>query len=750
MSTESSRLLSPRPSPARRPPLLSMPSSQSLRSSKNTDGLLTRYCLDDVKSVDFESLQMRCTGSGSCSNDCTGDSGARTAFSRWAYVSYYLPILRWLPNYKMACLLGDFLAGATMASFQIPLVMSLATSLAKLPPLIGLYSVLAAAIMYAIFGGVSILVVGPLPSTAVLYGQVIEKLIHSHDTGEASFGPLEISSTISIGMSVFLLACGLLKGGFLDNVLSRALLKGFIGAMGVIMIVNQIDIQTGLHLLALKHPHSTILGKLWFALSHLHEAHRLTTTISVVTLAIVLAVRELKMKLVDKYKVKSAVYIPELLAMVIVATGLSYWLDWESQGVEIVGSLNASVLVERAMASTSILRFELFKRVFQTSVLCSVLGFFDSTTATKALGAKYNYNISSNRELVALGMCNIVIALFGGLPSFGALGRSKVNILAGALTPVATIIMAVLVLVAIRYFLGLLYYLPECVLALSTTIIGISVLEEVPHDLAFFWAIGGYGEICWLLFVFATTIMWSVEAGVILGIVVAVVRIIKAGSKSHIHILGRVPNTSVFRNADELIEESFHSYAETGNGSNSSTTHNDSSDHLAELVAQIQQIEGMLIIKIPEPLDFANSGDLRGRLNRLERFGTLSMHPSQPAVSGIEKGSIRCAIFDCKGMTSIDAAATQTLLEIVLRYVEVNGICVAFTRVPTDNRLRRKLCNLGIVGTVNRSFNEWHKDRPGAMRAHLSSPRPSLAIPLGAGFFWSIDEAVRALCLECD
>lgn len=745
MPSETSRLLLPNPTtpPSRRPPLLSVPSSQSLYSLKNNDNVLAKYRQDDLSSFDFDTI-----GGHGTKTPASG-SGSKN-FSRWAYISYYLPILRWLPQYKASSLIGDFLAGATMASFQIPLVMSLATSLAKLPPLLGLYSVLAAALMYSIFGGVSILVVGPLPSTAVLYGQVIEAFLHAqkkdHIEGDDRriFSSLEISSTISFGMSATLLACGLLKWGFLDNLLSRALLKGFVGAMGVIMIINQLDIQTGLHELANKFPHSTIAGKLWFVITHCEKAHRLTTTITVITLTFVLVIRKLKMVCTDKYKIKSAVYIPELLGMVIIGTILSYFLDWEHKGVAIVGELTASASTLQQHGIPT-LRFGLFKSVFLTSVLCSILGFFDSTTATKALGAKYNYNVSSNRELVALGMANLVISMFGGLPSFGALGRSKVNILAGALTPMATIIMAILVLVAIKFLLGFLYYLPECVLALSTTIIGISVLEEVPHDVTFFWSIGGYSEICTLLIVFTTTILWSVEAGVILGIVIAVIRIIKAGSQSHIHILGRVPNTHVFRNADELIEESFHSL--TGENQKS-----DSEETVAELVAQIQQIEGVIIIKIPEPLDFANAGDLRNRLNRIERFGTLLMHPSQPAVSGIEKGSIKYAIFDCKGMTSIDAAATQTLLEIVQRYSEVNKICVAFTRVSTNNAVRDMLIKLGIVRIVNSSFERCSTScipaaAPG--RAPLPLSRGyNVATTLGDGFFLSIDDAVRTLNVE--
>lgn len=665
-------------------------------------------------------------------------------FDWYAYFSYYLPILRWPPQYNRSSLPGDILAGVSLASFQIPLVMSLATSLAKLPPLIGLYSAATVALVYAFFGGVPVLVVGPLPSTAVLYGQMIETIMHS-DTKLAQYLALEISSTISVGMSGVLLATGLLRWGFLDNVLSRALLKGFIGAMAVIMIANQLDIQMGLHELARQYPHNLTIDKLTFAAQHIKEAHIDTLSVSVITLSIVLTIRELKKVLLSKYNIRLAVYIPELLCMVAVATALSYHYDWEASGIQIVGDLNkgSSKSIIKIINPFNFTKFPLFKTVFATSFLCAILGFFDSATATKALGVKYNYNISSNRELVALGLCNFVVTFFGGMPSFGALGRSKVNIMAGATTPLATIIMSLTIIAAAWFFLPMLYFLPECVLSLSTTIIGITVLEEVPQDLAFFWNIGGYDEILMLIIVFCTTLLWSVEAGVILGIMIAVVRVIKQGTRSRIHILGRVPNTSVYRNADELIEESFTSHVD-----NNTSTSKDG-DNLAAFIAEIQQIEGVLIIKIPEPLNFANMGDLRSKLTRIEKFGSLSVHPSQPSVRGFDSGAIKFIIFDCKGMTSIDSSATQALYEIVKRYSNVNNICVCFTRISMDTKVRERLIRLGLAQIVNRNYVRFHSSRSFLLIVPTELTRSiNVSTRLGDGFFLSIEEALMAFDID--
>ncbi|GEQ72522.1 hypothetical protein JCM33374_g6209 [Metschnikowia sp. JCM 33374] len=690
--SETSRLLPGQPKRAQRP-IVSVPSMRSLTTT-HSNVYIDHHGLDPI---DMENQSNK-------------------PFDRWAYVAYYLPILGWLPQYKRELFLGDFLAGVSLASFQIPLVMSVATSLAKLPPLVGLYSVVAAALTYAVFGGVPVLIVGPSPSTAVLYGSVVEGLRHDPTGQFSGLSSLEISAALSLGMSAVLLASGLLRYGFLDNVLSRALLKGFIGGMGVIMITNQFDIQMGLSDLAKTSPHHSILEKWRFAIVNWENAHTKTMVVSIVTLMLVLVIRHQKRILVEKYHKKAAVYIPELLAMVVIATALSYVFDWESDGIEIVGNLanqspdnsKTTVVVNPFKRST----FKLLKSAFSTSFVCALLGFFDSTTATKALGAKYNYNISSNRELIALGACNLAVSIFGGIPSFGALGRSKVNILAGATTPLA-------------------------------------MLEEVPADVSFFWSIGGYDEIGVLVTVFCATVFWNVEAGVVIGVVIAVVRVIRNGTKSHIHILGRVPNTPVFRNADELIEETF--YSEDDSSEVNSTI-------LQDIAAEIQQIEGVLIIRVPEPLNFANVGDLRNKLNRLEKFGTLSVHPSQPPTKPKDERSIKLVVFDCKGMNSIDASATQELYETVRRYKDVSKIYVAFARTPTQQQVRDRIIKSGIRDIVNESMCEFEGlnfEEGGSSAIFMSkstskSKNISVSAGLGKGFFLSIGEAIRAYELGDD
>lgn len=766
----SSRGNSPGPSSSKklkRPPLIAIPTSQSLRSLRSinnvNDPIVNSYISSKSKKNYSEGVG-RATDEidesifKSYLRDKFAGIGLDDSFDLYSYLSYYCPILKWLPNYDVKkSIAGDLLAGLSLASFQIPLVMSFSLSLARLSPISGLYGIIIGACVYSILGTVPVLVVGPLPSTALIYGDAIVamKQLSNFD----HFSKTEISSAISAAMSGILLASGLFRLGFLDNVLSRALLKGFIGAMGFIMIINELSTEMGIDSFILDNPFLTTLDKAMFVFKYANESHIFTMLVSAITLAIVLIIKKIKNTLVNNYNYKLAVLIPELFLMVLVATYLCWKFNWHSDhGIEIVGMIQQpDIDTNSGLKLTNPFKLSLlplYKKVFSTSFLCTILGYFDSTTATKALGTKYNYSVSSNRELIALGATNLVVSLFGGIPAFGAIGRSKINILSGATTQMAGILMSIITVLAIIYLLPLLYYLPKCVLALSTTIIGITVLEEIPADLKFFWDIGGYDEIVTFLFIFSTTIFWNAEAGVLSGVAFAVVRVIKHSTRSRIQILGRVPNTTVFRNADELIEESFVTYAshpDTLYEEEESRDEDDHADKLMNLIAEIEEIEGVLVIKIPEPLNFANVGDLKNRLNRIEKYGTLLVHPSQPTKRDFNNSTIKFIIFDCKGMNAIDSSAIQILYETIKKYITVNEIYVCFSRVAMNKDIRYKFKKLGITELVNNSYKDYAKVNN--IRPKSSSSENDSTVNLYThgtssgmedGFFLSIDEAVKA------
>lgn len=378
------------------------------------------------------------------------------------------------------------------------------------------------------------------------------------------------------------------------------------------------------------------------------------------------------------------IYFPDRFLVVLLSAILAWKLDWENKGLELLG--HTEISSNRLFAFQWPFQFGHMKHIrtaMSKAFIITLLGFFESSVAAKGLGdgkpdGIQGMHMSANREMVALGVANFLGGCFGALPAFGGYGRSKVNSQTGARSPMSSIFISIITIVCILVLLPYLYYLPvrisyssqvylsvsrqpadtreqKAALCSMISVVAYSLIEECPQDLIFFLRLRGWTELVLMLLIFTSTIFYSLELGMALGIGLSVIILIRHSTQPRIQILGKVPGSATrFENA-ELQPEN------------------------------VELIEGALIVKIPEPLTFANTGDLKNRLRRLELYGSNRIHPSLPRMRPPEFN--KNIIFDVHGVTSIDGSGTQVLWEIVRAYTE-NGTRIFFCRLPNSTVFR--------------------------------------------------------------
>ncbi|KAI1266938.1 sulfate transporter 4.1 [Xylariaceae sp. FL1019] len=589
------------------------------------------------------------------------------------YLSYYIPCLIWIRQYKWSWLQGDLTAALTMASMYLPMALSYADNLAHVPPINGLYAFVFNPFIYALLGSCPQMVVGPEAAGSLLVGSIVKNSI---DLGRGEEDNLVLHSQIAgvavgiAGASVLIM--GLSRFGFVDNVLSRPFLRGFISSIGVVIFIDQLTPVLGLSEASRENPglpHGNTWEKLRFVLTHLGRCHRLSAIVGTVSFVVIMVLREIKRRLQPRYP--SVAFAPDRLLVVVLSAVLAYELGWEKKGVEVLGKIEAaSGQVFTIRNPFQLSHMTHIRDAMGTAFLIGMLGFFESSVAAKSLGDTEvieGMQHSPNRELIALGTANLVGACFMAIPAFGGYGRSKVNKSTGGKSPMSNIILSILTVICILYLLPYFYYLPKPVLSAMIMAVAISLVEELPEDLIFFTRIKGWTELTLMAIIFLVTVFFSLNLGIAIGIGLSLLQVVRHATRPRIQILGRVPNSDRFANAEEHPEE-------------------------------VEFIEGCLIVKIPEPLTFANTGDLAKRLARLERYGTAMAHPALPRLR--PQDSNKNVIFDIHGVTSIDGSGTQVLEEIVRKYRD-RGVRVFFSRAPSrDNRVWDLLERSGIVELV--------------------------------------------------
>ncbi|KZT22517.1 sulfate permease [Neolentinus lepideus HHB14362 ss-1] len=607
-------------------------------STRSVPGMVTGTRAEGETSTLLPGQQRGETLYGGVQSDTSSDVHAtpqkREKASYWAKVRYYIPSMAWIPNYSFSLLGGDVLAGVTVACMLIPQSVSYATSLAKLSPVAGLFSASIPGIIYALLGTSRQLNVAPEAALSLLVGQAVSDIIHgdphSHPENSDAIG-IAVSTiiTFQVGLISFLL--GFFRLGFIDVVLSRALLRGFITAVAVVIMIEQLIPMFGLvHAEHVANPKTT-LEKFFFLVEHIPKCHELTTLISFGALGVLILLRTIK----AGFKKYWFIYrLPEVLVVVVLSTVMSQELDWDDDGVAVLGSVNTKIGNHFFRLPFRHKNLSYLRSTTSTAILCSVIGYLDSIVSAKQNAGRFGYSISPNRELVALGAGNLMGSFVPGtLPAFGSITRSRINGEVGGRTQMASLICSAIVLLATFFLLPLLYHLPTCVLASIIAMVVFSLLAETPHDVRYYWKMRSWIDLGLMFLTFTLTIIWNIEIGITVSLIISLLLVVHRSSKPKMTILGRIPGTETWKPINENPDAR-------------------------------EDVPGVLILRIRENLDFANTAQLKERLRRIELYGAEPSHPSEEP----RRQEATVLIFHMADVDSCDASAAQIFYELLETY----------------------------------------------------------------------------------
>ncbi|KAG2032608.1 sulfate transporter family-domain-containing protein [Suillus americanus] len=548
-------------------------------------------------------------------------------------VRYYVPSTAWIPDYSVSLLSGDILAGVTLAAMLIPQSVSYGTSLAKLSPATGLFASAIPPIMYSLLGTSRQLNVGPEAALSLLVGQAVSDYRrgdHHTRPEDADAVGIAVSTAITFQVGLFASMLGFFRLGFLDVVLSRALLRGFVTAIAVVIAVEQLIPMFGLVALENQMNPESTFDKIIFLLEFSwSDYHKPTMLVSFGALLVLIFMRFFKAYFRRTWWIER---LPEVLLVVVFSTIISGYLRWDEKGVSILGKIpiktGGHFFSFPLKQSISYIR-----GTTSTAVLITIMGFLDSTVAAKQSADRFGYSISPNRELVALGASNLFGSFVPGtLPAFGSIVRSKINGDVGARTQLASLVAAGITLLATFFLLPYLYYLPRCVLASIICLFVISLFSETPHDLMYYWRIGAWTDLAMMFLTFSLSVVWNVEIGIIVSLIISLLLVIKRSSHTRMIILGRIPGTDKWGPiADNPGAE---------------------------------DVPGILIIRIRESLDFANTAQLKERLRRLELYGPERTHPSEEP----RRQPASTLVFHMADVETCDASAVQIFHELLETY----------------------------------------------------------------------------------
>jgi len=444
-----------------------------------------------------------------------------------------IPLLTWAWDYDRMQLREDVVAGIVVTFLTIPQVIAYAF-LAGLPAEAGLYAAIAALVCYAVFGSSRTLAVGP---TAIVAMMTLETVSSLAPAGTSAYAETAVQLALVSGLVLIFLR--IINFGALVSFLSHAVVTGFISAAACLIIINQLAAIAGID----SAPGTGIDAVLSHLASNLSDISGVTLSISVSAMLLMWFCRSPLSKIVVRLGL--SYYLGSVLtkSAPLYAVLLGIWLVWmfALDEVAVVGAIPTQ------LPSLNLQLFELQQllHLLPSAVLISMVIFIESASVGTAVATKRREKIEPNRELVALGGANIGAALLGGFPVAGSFARTIVNYSSGATSPMASLVTALGVVVALVFLAPLFFYLPQGVLS---AIIVMSALQLIDVQLIRKIRVFNQTDAVTFLCTFTAVLATGVETGILVGIAISFALLIRSSSKPNIAVVGRVGQSEHFRN----------------------------------------------------------------------------------------------------------------------------------------------------------------------------------------------------------
>ncbi len=346
----------------------------------------------------------------------------------------------------------DIVAGVTLAAIAIPEVMGYA-SIARMPVVTGLYTILLPLAVFAVFASSRHLVVGADSATAAILaaGLIGTSVAPGSDQWVA------LSATVAIMAGVWLIIARYARLGFIADFLSATVLVGFLTGVGIQVAIGQIPAMLGIG--------STGTGVVdaVASLANAGRAHLPTLAVSLSVAAVIGAGKVISRR------------FPAALIAVILSIIAGQALKLGSKGVTLIGSIAAGLpsLSFPDVSPTAVWR------LVPLSLSIFVVILAQSAATSRAYATKHGESLSMDQDLMGLGMANIAAGLSGTFMVAGSPTKTQIVDSAGGRSQLAQITTALVVLVTVAFLTAPFEYLPVSALATVVFVIGIELIDVV-------------------------------------------------------------------------------------------------------------------------------------------------------------------------------------------------------------------------------------------------------------------------------
>ncbi|MFO0869957.1 MAG: SulP family inorganic anion transporter [Pirellulales bacterium] len=456
----------------------------------------------------------------------------------------------WLANLK---------SGFMVFLIALPLCLGIANA-SECPPVAGIYTAIAGGIIATLLSNSQLTIKGPAAGLIVIVmGCVLQfhEVLTAEGVADAKFEAYRMALAVCVVAGVIQIVFGWCKGGILGDFFPSSAVHGLLASIGVIIMAKQLPVALGVPGDLLKDTHKHPLEPLALILkmpSILPHFNPYVAVIGLVGLVIMFGLPAVYPKITK--------LVPTQLIVLLVTVPLSIYVlhmpspgspDWKytMSGQEFALSTKAhlvnvplNAVGELGGRARDLLQFQFLPNfaalkhpiAWKWIALFAIIGSLESLLSSKAVDMldPRKRKTDLNRDLLAVGVANTLVAFFGGIPMISEIVRSRANIDNGAQSKYANLFHGLFLLASVALIPALLNRIPLAALASMLIFTGFRLAH--PREFMHVLHIGREQ-----LIVFVATIVGVLATDLLIGIFIGM------SVKLVIHYMNGVPLLSLFR-----------------------------------------------------------------------------------------------------------------------------------------------------------------------------------------------------------
>ncbi|WNC92636.1 sulfate permease [Paraburkholderia sp. FT54] len=423
----------------------------------------------------------------------------------------WLPGLRMLKAYRSSWLPSDLTAGLVLTTMLVPVGIAYAEA-SGVPGVYGLYATIIPLLAYAVFGPSRILVLGPDSALAAPILAVIVPIAGS-DPSRA----IAVASMMAIVSGLFCIVMGLLRLGFITELLSKPIRYGYMNGIALTVLISQLPKLFAISIDD-QGPLRDLLN-LGTALAA-GKANWYSFAVGAGSLVLILLLKRFEK-------------VPGILIAVVLATLCVTVFNLDTVGVKVLGKIPQGL---PSFALPWVGDADLV-RIILGGCAVALISFADTSVLSRTFAARFHTRVDPNQEMVGLGAANLAAGFFQGFPISSSSSRTPVAEAAGAKTQMTGVVGAVAVAVLLMAAPNLMRYLPNSALAAVVIAAALGLFEFA--DLKRIYRIQQWEF--WLSIVcFAGVAVFGAIPGICIAVVIAVIEFLWDGWRPHFAVLGSV------------------------------------------------------------------------------------------------------------------------------------------------------------------------------------------------------------------